>query len=101
MNVRALAVGHSPKAVLPYGVLLIPNWEMCDWQCCCSSEAPLTQVSKSVVCHHLDSAVGLATNDGPRPWRCGDDGDRHVDLARVQAMGTSGSVGPWNKASHP
>jgi hypothetical protein len=30
MEMRALKVGHGLEALLPYGVLLIPNWEKCD-----------------------------------------------------------------------
>jgi hypothetical protein len=65
MEVRVLKVGHSPKALLPYGVLLILNREKRDTQCCCSGEAALTQVSKSGVCRHLDDGVGLTVDDGP------------------------------------
>jgi hypothetical protein len=42
MEVRDLEVGHGLKALLPYGVFLILNWEKRDRQCCCSSEAVLT-----------------------------------------------------------
>jgi hypothetical protein len=38
---RALEVGHSLNALLPYGVLLIPNWEKLDRQCC--SSGPRTE----------------------------------------------------------
>jgi hypothetical protein len=30
MEVRALEVGHGLKTLLPYGVLLLLNWEKCD-----------------------------------------------------------------------
>jgi phage-related protein len=43
IEVRALEVGHGPKALLPYRVLLILNWEKRDRQCCYSGEAVLTQ----------------------------------------------------------
>jgi hypothetical protein len=33
VEVRALVVGHGLKALLPYGVLLILNWEKRDRQC--------------------------------------------------------------------
>jgi hypothetical protein len=42
MEVRALEVRHGLKTLLPYGVLLIPNWEKRDRQCCSSGEAVLT-----------------------------------------------------------
>jgi hypothetical protein len=32
--VRALEVGHGLRTLLPYGVLLIPNHEKRDRQCC-------------------------------------------------------------------
>jgi hypothetical protein len=41
MEVRALEVGHGLKALLPYGVHLIPNREKRDRQCCSSGEAVL------------------------------------------------------------
>jgi hypothetical protein len=42
VEVRALEVGHGLKALLPYRVLLILNWEKRDRQCCYSGEAVLT-----------------------------------------------------------
>jgi hypothetical protein len=87
MEVRALEVGHSLKALLPYGVLLILNHEKRDRQCCSSGEAVLAQGGESNVRHHLDAGVGLTTDDGPRPWLCGVKGCRHADLAPVQAVG--------------
>jgi hypothetical protein len=71
MEVRALEVGHGLKTLLPYGVLLIPNWEKRDRQCCSSGEAVLAQEGESDVRHQLNAGVGLAVNDGPRPWLCG------------------------------
>jgi hypothetical protein len=44
VEVRALEVGHSLKTLLPYGVLLIPNREKRDRQCCSSGEAVLAPV---------------------------------------------------------
>jgi hypothetical protein len=41
MEVRALEVRHSLKALLPYGVFLILNQEKHDRQCCSSDEAVL------------------------------------------------------------
>jgi hypothetical protein len=38
MKVWALEVGHGLKELLPYGVLLILNWEKRDRQCRCSCE---------------------------------------------------------------
>jgi hypothetical protein len=66
MEVTALEVGHGLKALLPYGVLLIPNQEKHDQQCCCSGEVALTQGGKSDLGHHLDDGVRFTTNDGPR-----------------------------------
>jgi hypothetical protein len=51
MEVRALEVGHGLKALLPYGVLLILNWEKRDRQCCSSGKAVLAQGGESDVCH--------------------------------------------------
>jgi hypothetical protein len=41
VEVRALEVGHDLKALLPYGVLLILNWEKRDRQCFYSCKAVL------------------------------------------------------------
>jgi hypothetical protein len=87
VEVRALEVEHTPKALLPYGVHLILNRKKSDRQCCCSGEAALTQVSKSNVCHHLDGGVGLTSGDTPQPRLHGTDGDCHADLTHVRAMG--------------
>jgi hypothetical protein len=65
VEVRALQVGHSLKTMLPYGVLLIPNQEKSDRQCCSSGEAALAQGGESDVRHQLNAGVGLATDDGP------------------------------------
>jgi hypothetical protein len=87
MEVRALKVRHGIKALLPYGVLLILNWEKRDRQGCSSGEAVLAQVGESDVRHHLHTSVGLATDDGPGPRLRGVKGYRHADLAPVQAVG--------------
>jgi hypothetical protein len=65
VEVRALEVRQGLKALLPYGVLLIPNREKRNRQCCCSGEAVLTQGGVGNVRHHLDAGVGLAVDDGP------------------------------------
>jgi hypothetical protein len=65
VEVRALEVRHGLKALLPYGVLLIPNQEKRDRQCCSSSEAVLAQGGESDVRHHLNAGVGLTAENGP------------------------------------
>jgi hypothetical protein len=92
MEVRALEVRHGLKALLPYGVLLIPNWEKRDRQCCTSGEAVLGQGGESDVHHHLNAGVGLAANNGPRPWLRGIEGYRHSNLALVQTVGRGQSA---------
>jgi hypothetical protein len=87
VEVRALEVRHGLKVLLPYGVLLIPNREKCDKQCCSSGEAVLAQGDESDVRHHLNAGVRLAANDGPRPRLRGVKGYHHADLSPVQAMG--------------
>jgi hypothetical protein len=54
--------------LLPYGVLLIPNWEKHDRQCYSSSEVVLARGGESEVSHHVNAGVGLATDEGPQPW---------------------------------
>jgi hypothetical protein len=85
--VRAVEVGHSLKALLPYRVLLILNREKHERQCSSSDEPVLAQGGESDVCHHLNAGVGLAVDDGPRPRLHGVEGYHHTDLAPVQAMG--------------
>jgi hypothetical protein len=92
MEVRALEVGHGLKTLLPYGVLLIPNREKCDRQCCSSGEAVLAQGGESHVCHQLNTGVRLTADDRPQPWLCGVKGYRHADLALVHAMGRGQSA---------
>jgi hypothetical protein len=87
MEVTALEVRHNLKALLPYGFLLILNQEKRDRQCCSSGEAVLAQGGESNVRHHLNTGVGLAADDGPRPRLHGVEGYRHADLAPVKAMG--------------
>jgi hypothetical protein len=60
MEVRALEVGHGLKALLPYGVPLIPNQEQRDRQCRCSYEVVLAQGGEGDVCHHLNTSVNVA-----------------------------------------
>jgi hypothetical protein len=92
MEVRALEVGLGLKALLPYRVLLIPNREKCDRQCCCSGEAVLAQGGEGNVRHHLDAGVGLAADDGPRLRLRGVKEYRHTNLAPIQAMGLGQSA---------
>jgi hypothetical protein len=66
VEVKTLEVGHGLKALLPYGVLLIPNRKKHDRQCCCSGEAVLAQGGEGVVRHHLNAGVELTADDGPR-----------------------------------
>jgi hypothetical protein len=86
MEVRALEVEHGRKALLPNGVLLIPNREKRNRQCGSSGEVVLTQGSESDVRHHLNTGVRLAANDGPRPWLRRVKGYRHTSLAPVQVV---------------
>jgi hypothetical protein len=87
MEARALKVGHGLKALLPYEVLLIPNREKRDRQCCSSGEVVLALRGESDVRHHLNANVGLAIDDGPQPRLRGVEEYRHADLTPVQAVG--------------
>jgi hypothetical protein len=87
VEVRTLEVGHGLKTLLPYGVLLIPNREKHDRQCCSSGEAVLAQGGESDVRHQLNAGVGLAVDDGPQPRLRGVEGYCHTDLTLVYAMG--------------
>jgi hypothetical protein len=65
VEVRALEVRHSLKMLPPYGVLLIPNREKHNRQCCSNGEAVLSQGGESDVRHQLNAGVRLAADDGP------------------------------------
>jgi hypothetical protein len=92
VEMRALEVGHSLKALLPYEILLISNREKRDRQCCYGDEVVLAQGGEGDVCHHLNASVGLATNDGPRPWLRGVKGYHHANLTPVQAVDSGQST---------
>jgi hypothetical protein len=87
VEVRALDVGHGLKTLLPYGVLLILNWENSDRQCYSSSEAAVGQGGESHVRHQVNAGVGLPADEGLRPRLHGVKGYRHTDLTLVHAMG--------------
>jgi hypothetical protein len=87
VELRALEVGHGLKVLLPHEILLIPNQEKRDRQCCSSGEAVLAQEGESDVHHHFNAGVGLAADDGHRPRLCGVKGYHHADLTPVQTMG--------------
>jgi hypothetical protein len=65
VEVRALEVGHGRKTLLPYGVLLILDWEKGDRSCGSSGEAVLAHRGESDVRYHLNASVGLTDDDGP------------------------------------
>jgi hypothetical protein len=88
VEVRALEVRQDLKVLLPYGVLLIMNWEKCDRQCCYSGEAVLTQGGEGDVRHHLDAGVGHAADDGPRPRL-------HAVKGIIMLTSQCPSHGPW------
>jgi hypothetical protein len=86
MEVRAVEVRHDLKTPLPYEVLLIPNQEKRDKQCCSSSEVVLAEGGESDVRHQLNAGVRLAADDRPQPRLRGVEGYRHADLALVHAV---------------
>jgi hypothetical protein len=92
VEVRALEVGHGLKMLLPYGVPLILNRKKRDRQCCSSDEVVLAQGGESNVRHQLNTGVGLAADDGPRPRLRGVEGFCHTDLALVHAVGCGQSA---------
>jgi hypothetical protein len=77
---------HGLKSLLPHGVCLIPYRKECDGHHGCSGEAALTQGGECDERRLLDSDVGLATDDGPRPRLCWVERYGHAGLAYVQAV---------------
>jgi hypothetical protein len=92
MEVGALMVGHGLKALLPYGFLLILNWEKRDRQCYCSGKVVLAQGGEGDVRHHLNVGVRLVVDDGPQPRLRGVKGHRYTNPSHVQAMGLGQSA---------
>jgi hypothetical protein len=92
VEVRALEVRYDLQALLLYGVLLILNQEKLDRQGCCSGEVALTQGGEGDVRHPFNTGVGLAIDDGPRPWLRGIEGYHHADHVPVQAVGHGQSI---------
>jgi hypothetical protein len=82
-EVGALEVGHSLKAPLSHGVLLIANQEKHDRHHGGSGEASLTQGGECDMCHLLDGSVGLAVDDGSHPWRRRVEGYCHTDFTHI------------------
>jgi hypothetical protein len=92
LEVRALEVKRGLQGLLPYGVLLIPNREKRDRQCCCSGKAVLARGGEGDVHHHVNTGVGLAAGDRPRPRLRGVEGYHHAKLTPIQAVGHGQSV---------
>jgi hypothetical protein len=92
VEVRALKVGHGLKTLLPYRVLLILKQKKRDRQCCSSGEVVLAQGVESDVLHQLNTGVGLAVDDRPRPRLRGVQGYHYADLTLVHAVGRGQSA---------
>jgi hypothetical protein len=86
MEVRALEVRHGLNVLLPYGVLLIPNWEKRDRQCRCSCEAVLALGGEGDVRHYLNTGIWLAADVGPWLWVHGVKGYDHANLTPDQVV---------------
>jgi hypothetical protein len=87
VEVRALRVGHSLKALLPHRILLVIDWKEHDWNRGGVSEAALTQGGECDLCHLLDGLIQLDPDDGCHPRLRRVEGYHHIDLTLVLAMG--------------
>jgi hypothetical protein len=59
MEVVPLGVGHSLKALLPHGILLVADWKERDWHRGGVGEAGLTQGGECDLCRLLDVSSSL------------------------------------------
>jgi hypothetical protein len=87
VEVGPLGDGHSLKALLPHGILLVADRKERDWHRGGVGEAGLTQGGECDLCRLLDGLIQLDPNDSCHPRLHRVEGYHHVDLALVLAMG--------------
>jgi hypothetical protein len=87
VEVGPLEVGHSLKALLPHGILLVVDRKERDWHRGDIGEAGLTQGGECDLCRLLDGLIQLDPDDSCHPQLHRVEGYHHVDLALVLAMG--------------
>jgi hypothetical protein len=87
VEVGALEVGHSLKALLPHRILLVADQKEHNWHHGGVDEAGLTQGGECDLCRLLDGLIQLDPNDSCHPRLHQVEGYHHVDLALVLAMG--------------
>jgi hypothetical protein len=79
-------VTHYVVALLPQGLLLIPNRKECKQAVGGVSEVALAERCESQVCHLLDAIIKVAADDGSSERCCGVEWDLQPNLARIQAV---------------
>jgi hypothetical protein len=85
--VGPLGVGHSLKALLPHGILLVADRKERDWHRGGVGEAGLTQGGECDLYHLLDGLIQLDPDDSCHPWLHRVEGYHYVDLALILVMG--------------
>jgi hypothetical protein len=87
VEVGPLRVGHSLKALLPHGILLVADRKERNWHRGGVGEAGLTQGGECDLCRLLDGLIQLDPDDSCHPRLHRVEGYYHVDLALVLAIG--------------
>jgi hypothetical protein len=87
MEVGPLGVGHSLKALLPHGILLVADRKEHDSHRGGVDEVGLTQGGECDLCCLLDGLIQLDPDDSCYPRLHQVEGYHHIDLALVLAMG--------------
>jgi hypothetical protein len=87
VEVGPLRVGHSHKALLPHGILLVADRKERDWYRGGVGEAGLTQGGECDLCRLLNGLIQLNPDDSCHPRLHRVEGYHYVDLALVLAMG--------------
>jgi hypothetical protein len=87
VEVGPLGVGHGLKALLSHGILLVADRKERDWHRGGVGEAGLTQGGECDLCRLLDGLIQLDPDYSCHPRLHRVEGNHHVDLALVLAMG--------------
>jgi hypothetical protein len=87
VEVGPLGVGHTLKALLPHGILLVVDRKERDWHRGGVGETGLTQGGECDLCRLLNGLIQFDPDDSCHPRLHRVEGYHHVDLTLVLAMG--------------
>jgi hypothetical protein len=86
VEVWALRVGYSLKALLPHRVSPIANQKKRDRHRSGVSKATPTQWSEGDLCRLIDGVIKLNTDNGGHPWLFQTERNGHADLTLLHVM---------------